>query len=158
MDLLITFCITDVINKAKICRHEVYEVTFSQSKGKMTAKADMILSLLLGVPFMITMNIDIPLGMSLRISTYPPSLANSTIMEFCGFADDKEVIQADTVSTLLLILVRILSQGIRIHSLPPDVISIENIQFKYSVDNGYSIVLCQLPVTLAYAVTYYKSL
>ena len=58
----ITYCVTDVIEKTKMHQCEIYKISFDQGKGKRTAKADMILSLLLGVPLMTTTNIDIPLG------------------------------------------------------------------------------------------------
>ena len=61
------------------------------------------------------------------------------------------------MSTPQFMLFRVPSQGIRIHGLPPNVVPIETIRFKYSAGNGRSVVLHQFPVTFAYAVTDYKS-
>ena len=54
-------------------------------------------------------------------------------------------------------LITVPDKGITIYHLPPDVISVETIRFKYLADNRHSIALHQFSVTLAFAVTDYKS-
>ena len=69
----------------------------------------------------------------------------------------KRSFRGGAVSTPQFMLVRVPDKGIKIHGLPLDVVPIKTIRFKYSAGNRHSVIVRQFPVTLAYAVTDYKS-
>ena len=146
-DVRITHCLADITSRIKMSLSEVYNVKGGRSK----VKGDGILSVIPGVPLMITEIIDISLG-----------LVNGAIVEFYGFADsDGALIRDEIIATppayMLIKLKHDVGVEIALPGLPPSVVGIEPISITYKPGpSGKAVTYSQFPVTLAYAITDYK--
>ena len=120
-DVRITHCLADITSRIKMSLSEVYNVKGGRSK----VKGDGILSVIPGVPLMITETIDISLG-----------LVNGAIVEFYGFADsDGALIRDEIIATppayMLIKLKHDVGVEIAFPGLPPSVVGIEPISITY---------------------------
>ena len=120
-DIRITHCLADITSRIKMSLSEVYNVKGGRSK----VKGDGILSVIPGVPLMITEIIDISLG-----------LVNGAIVEFYGFADsDGALIRDEIIATspayMLIKLKHDVGVEIALPGLPPFVVGIEPISITY---------------------------
>jgi len=153
--------------------NEIYEITYGQGRGTGKAKADAILGVIPGASLMIMTNINISLGKILfplfhflLYNIHFPifndhsdsllDLVNGMIIQFYGFANDEQVQLGDIISLPQYMLVKIPGKGISIPGLPPDVIPIESIRFRYSPGKCRSVNLRQFPAILAYTIMDYK--
>jgi hypothetical protein len=78
------------------------------------------------------------------------------MVEFRGFGYEEPSETEGVIPLPDYMLVRLPNKGISIPGLPPDMVAIEPIRFRYSPGRGRNVTLRQFPVVVAYAITDYK--
>ena len=144
----IVHCKAEVVASHGLSLHQLYSII----QGPKKATGDGVLSLIPGAPLMITKNLN----------HLPVPLVNGAIVEFYGFSDSTNQYQTSAIIDLPhYMLVRLLSrtddQSIHLSGLPANVVPIWPESFKYNTGHGRWARLQQFPVTLAYAITDFKS-
>jgi hypothetical protein len=78
------------------------------------------------------------------------------MVEFRGFGYEEPSETEGVIPLPDYMLVRLPNKDISIPGLPPDMVAIEPIRFRYSPGRGRNVTLRQFPVVVAYAITDYK--
>jgi hypothetical protein len=142
----ITHCKAQVISNHGLSLHQLYFII----QGPKNAFGDGILSVIPGVPLMITKNLN----------HLPIPLVNGAIVEFYGFSGSTNMDRTSKIIDLpQYMLIRLHSDNeeiIHILGLPVNVVPIWSESFRYSLGHGRSARIKQFPVTLAYAIIDFK--
>ena len=142
----IIHCKADVIVNHGMSLYQLYSII----QGPKKAFGDGVLSVISGAPLVITKN----------LSHLPVPLVNGTVVEFYGLSDDANGEVAPRIIDLpsyILVRLRSNSQIIQISGLPVNVVPLWPESFRYDAGHGRWAKLRQFPVTLAYAITDFKS-
>src|SRR5947207_5294041 len=143
----ITHCKATVVSNYGLSMHRLYSII----QGPKKTFGDGILSVIPGAPLMITKNQN----------HLPIALVNGAIVKFYGFGGDENPDPASTIIDLpQYMLVRLSSESketIHIPGLPINVVPVWPVSFTYKMGHGRWTRLKQFPVTLAYAITDFKS-
>jgi hypothetical protein len=147
-NLEIIHCKAEVIVNHGMSTYQLYSVI----QGPKKAIGDGVLSLIPGAPLIVTKN----------LTHLPVPLVNGTVVEFYGLSNDASKTTSSGIIDLpSYILVRLQStsenQVVQISGLPANVVPIWPESFRYDAGHGRWAKLRQFPVTLAYAITDFKS-
>jgi len=149
------YCVADVKKLYKMSLHAAYQVQF----GEHGSPVDAILPLLPGVPLMITKNINRTLGTYtfLHHTDRTTDLVNGKIVNFVGFADS----EGQIITPPAYMLVKVPGKEFRLGHFPVGVFPLELSTLTFEVRKRRQLIrqatFRQFPVTLAYAITDYKS-
>ena len=143
----IIHCKADVIANHGMSLYQLYSII----QGPKKAFGDGVLSVVSGAPLVITKN----------LSHLPVPLVNGTVVEFYGLCNDAngKLASSNIIDLPSYILVRLRAENkiIQIPGLPINVVPVWPESFRYDAGHGRWAKLRQFPVTLAYAITDFKS-
>ena len=159
-DTRIVYCVGDVKKLYKMSLHAVYQIQF----GEHGSPVDAILPLLPGVPLMITKNINQTLGTYtfLHHTDRTTDLVNGKIVNFVGFADSEgNQANGQIINPPAYMLVKVPGKEFRLGHFPVGIFPLELSTLTFEVRKRRQLIrqatFRQFPVTLAYAITDYKS-
>ena len=119
--------------------------------GPKKALGDGVLSLIPGAPVMVTKNLNY----------LPIRIVNGAILEFYGFAatESPNIHISQVINLPDYILLRLPSEKVvlQIDGLPANIIPVKPERFQYIQGHGRSAKVKQFPISLAYAISDYKS-
>src|SRR5579859_7907034 len=154
------YCVGDVKKPYKMSLHAAYQVRFVEHGSPV----DAILPLLPGVPLMIMKNINRTLGTYtfLHHTDRATDLVNGKIVNFIGFTDSEgNQPNAQIITPPAYMLVQVPGKEFRLGHFPVGVFPLELSTLTIEVRKRRQLIrqatFRQFPVTLAYAITDYKS-
>jgi hypothetical protein len=123
---------------------------------------DCVLALIPGAPLMITENIDVAKGCEIGFEELIVGLVNGAIVEFYGIGPCKVIdygtcYVAEAPADYLLVRVKDRVNPIRITGLPQDVFDLKATTSSGRIGRRKAFRIKQFPVTLAYAISDFKS-
>jgi len=140
----IMYCIGRIVEQSKdMTANTIFSIRYRDTNDSQ----DAVLALIPGAPLIVTVNTNSTIG-----------LVNGAGVEFYGFSDSLGSLPTQVIRPPKYMLVRVLEgpgSEITLPGLPPGVVPIEPITFRFS-DHGRYVRLSQFPVTLGYTITDYK--